>query len=203
MRLIFTLLFFILSGSFFTQNKSFINALKLRLLQNNNSERYTVLVRGEIPKLIAFEKQFNYRVNYYSGDIASIDCNLQDLSSLIDHKFISSAEFIEPHKQVMNDTMLKRNRIKPVKLGAAPLAQAYDGSGIVIGLIDTGIDFMHGDFKDANGNSEDKIYLGPGSRFQVQRYRHRLIMALNGQMRRSTRIYAHIPILLFMDTELT
>ena len=39
---------------------------------------------------------------------------------------------------------------------SAGLAQAYNGTGVVLGVIDTGIDFGHQMFKDANGNSRLK-----------------------------------------------
>ena len=35
----------------------------------------------------------------------------------------------------------------------AGLLQVYDGSGVVLAIIDDGVDFQHGAFKDANGNS--------------------------------------------------
>ena len=38
----------------------------------------------------------------------------------------------------------------------AGLPNAFDGSGVLLGVIDTGIDFQHKAFKDANGNSRIK-----------------------------------------------
>ncbi len=46
----------------------------------------------------------------------------------------------------------------------AGLTQQYDGSGVIIGVIDTGIDFNHIAFKDKNGNSRIKrAYVYNGS----------------------------------------
>lgn len=45
---------------------------------------------------------------------------------------------------------------------AAGITDLYDGTGVVLGVIDTGIDFQHIAFKDKNGNSRIKrayIYL--------------------------------------------
>ena len=50
---------------------------------------------------------------------------------------------------------------------AAGLSQKYDGSGVIMGVIDTGIDFQHIAFKDSNGNSRIKrayVYNGSSER---------------------------------------
>ncbi len=39
---------------------------------------------------------------------------------------------------------------------SAGLTQIYDGSGVILGVIDDGIDYQHGAFKDKNGNSRIK-----------------------------------------------
>ena len=45
------------------------------------------------------------------------------------------------------------------------LQQGYDGKGVVLGVIDTGIDFQHIAFKDKDGNSRIKrAYVYNGSR---------------------------------------
>lgn len=47
---------------------------------------------------------------------------------------------------------------------SAGLPQAFKGSGVVVGVIDDGIDFQHAMFKDANGNSRIKrAYIARGA----------------------------------------
>jgi len=158
MRLFLVFLFLTLGGNFFSQSGRLNNALKMKLSEKNMPGGiYTVLVQGDMSKLKTFEKEGAYRVNYSAGDIASVSCDANALSFLIDRKIISYAELIKPNLKPMNDTMVYRNRIKAVKTGSAPLTQAYDGSGIIIGFIDTGIDVAHKDFKDAQGNTRIKF----------------------------------------------
>ncbi len=147
------------SLSLFTQNyKGFNNALKIKIdNENSSSILHTVLVSGNIEKLISFQHTYNYSVNYYAGDAASITSNIEALTALIEQKIISYVELVPTGKKLMNDTMVYRNRLKPVKLWTAGLPRAYDGEGVVIGFIDSGIDFNHPDFKDANGKTRVKF----------------------------------------------
>ncbi len=157
MRLKLFIALFLLSFYFFSQNTGLNNALRLRLDAGHQFMRYTVLVQGNVTKLISAQKQFNYTFNYSAGNIASISCDLITVSKLIENKLISYAEFIEPGKTTMNDTMVVKNKIKPIKLGTTPLTMPYDGTGIVVGIIDSGTDFNHPDFKDNAGNSRIKF----------------------------------------------
>lgn len=77
----------------------------------------------------------------------------QALKILIQDKRFSSIDYA-PYKGVpMSDTMRVNNRIDSVHSGATPLNIGYTGENVVLGFIDTGIDFAHPDFKDTNGNT--------------------------------------------------
>lgn len=117
------------------------------------AQTFKVLADGNIAQLKAGQSFYNYRFVYSAGTIACLEVTTSALSQLIQAKLVRYVEFIEATKQPMNDTMVVRNRIKPVKQGQSPLLQAYDGTNVVVGIIDTGTDFNHPDFKDNTGSS--------------------------------------------------
>lgn len=157
MRFFFTFFLIISFSLLLAQKNQLSNSIKMDLANEKNRDKnYTLLVQGNIPKLLASQKQFNYTLHYSAGDIASISCKAEALALLLENKIISYAELKENHIKVLSDTMLLRNRIQAVRAGSAPLNQSYDGSGIIIGIIDTGIDFNHPDFKDGWGSSRIK-----------------------------------------------
>lgn len=132
-----------------------MNTALISLLQERNAPGFTcdLLVQGHMHLLNNHEASYGYTVNYFYGDIASIHCNINTVPLLLQAGIISYAEYIPAHKQLLNDTMVYRNRIKPVKVWTSPLPQAYNGEGILMGLIDSGLDFKHGDFKDSLGKT--------------------------------------------------
>jgi subtilisin family serine protease len=129
------------------------NALKSKLYNHELNKRFDVLIEGNISKLIAQKDALGITVKYYAGNLASVTLDVPAISQLLQQKVVKYIEYIEPRKKLFNDTMIVRNRIKPVKLGQSPLPMAYDGTGVIVGMIDTGCDFHHPDFKDALGNT--------------------------------------------------
>lgn len=53
--------------------------------------------------------------------------------------------------QTLNDSMRVKTHIDWIHQGLAPLRQAYDGKGVVIGTVDTGMDLNHPDMRDSSG----------------------------------------------------
>lgn len=71
---------------------------------------------------------------------------------------VKAFEFHFGDEAVLNDSMRVKARVEPVQLGQAPLPQAYNGEDVIVGLIDTGMDHTHPDFKDENGETRILMY---------------------------------------------
>ncbi len=75
-----------------SQTSGLNNALKL-LLEEKNSPGFScdILVEGNIQKISDHQHDFNYRLNYFAGEIASIRCNFKTIPALLDNKIILRA----------------------------------------------------------------------------------------------------------------
>ncbi len=96
---------------------------------------------------------FNAEIKYKVGNIYSIKATSETIKKIAQSSQCVRIEYTQHHLKLMDDTALVRNRITDVHLGTPPLSQTYDGTGILMGFIDSGIDFNHPDLRDANGNS--------------------------------------------------
>lgn len=142
----------IIHFSVFSQNKC-NTWVKYQMNEKSLPSQIDVLVQGDIQSILKDQELLGVKVNYYSGNIASVRTNAGAISNLISKKYVQYIEFVPSRVNLLNDTMLVKNRIKPVKQGMAPLSQAYDGNGVIVGVIDSGIDFNHPDFKNSNGST--------------------------------------------------
>jgi subtilisin family serine protease len=135
----------------------FNNELILKLENSSVNEQLSILVLSKPNTTINFSEFPNITFHYLVGNIASISANSSSIKQLAIHKNVSRIEYTQHHLQLMSDTAHIRNRIKNIKTGAAPLAQAFDGTDVIVGIIDSGTDFNHPDFKNVNGNSRIKF----------------------------------------------
>src|SRR5207248_1884344 len=127
-----------------------------------------VLVKGEFTSIQELTQSaggtFKYAVLLAAKDspaparecIAAVRIPVAAINNFIERKDITRIESYKHRMTALNDTMRVRNNINEVQQGQSPLTQGYDGSGVVIGLIDAGIDFNHPDFKDSSDHSRVK-----------------------------------------------
>lgn len=60
-------------------------------------------------------------------------------------------------KSLRNDEAAKQVGATAIQTGTSPLTQAYTGKGVIMGVIDSGIDFRHKDFRDPTDPSKSRI----------------------------------------------
>ncbi|MCB9198041.1 MAG: S8 family peptidase [Flavobacteriales bacterium] len=157
MRTLLTVFSLILVGSFYTQFTSDIQANFWTKYfidhQADTVESVGVFVKGNQLDARSFVEENGglYRGEVKGWQYIRIPGNV--MKELVVDKRFSYVDYA-PYKGVpMNDTMRVNNRINQVHQGMAPLGIGYTGSGVAMGFIDTGIDFEHGDFNDASGNT--------------------------------------------------
>jgi subtilisin family serine protease len=89
-------------------------------------------------------------------DIVQVNLPVGSIENFSKNDFVQYIPFSMSKGQALSDTMLIHNNVTPIHNGESPLLQRYTGKGVVFGVIDTGIDIVHPDFKDTIGNT--RIY---------------------------------------------
>ncbi len=151
-------LIFVLCLSFYFgyAQKSKMNFELAKMAHTGTNNMVNMYVQGNI-SVIKERTKANYGTfKYSSGNIAMISLPSQAIRSLANHPQIKRMESYTPHTQLMADTADIQNNVIAAHNGDAPLIQGYKGNGVIVGIIDTGIDFNHPDFKDSLGNTRIK-----------------------------------------------
>lgn len=75
------------------------------------------------------------------------------VKALDDETAVNSVVFSLSPGRTMNDSMRVKAHVNEAHAGLSPLPGPYQGEGVLLGIIDTGLDFTHPDFKDSLGNT--------------------------------------------------
>ena len=78
--------------------------------------------------------------------------NFDKVAKLDEVKMISLPKPVN----LYNDAARLKSKVNEVHAGIS-LPQSYKGEGVILGIVDSGIDFNHINFKDENGNSRIKL----------------------------------------------
>jgi len=115
----------------------------------DGSEMIEVLVKGNVKAIKQLVQANNGVFKYSYGNIAAIKIPVSSLPAFYYSRDVVRMEGKPPHMHPCNDTMRTKAHVVECQMGQAPLTQPYKGKGIVIGMIDTGIDFTHPDLQDS------------------------------------------------------
>ena len=116
-------------------------------------EMIDLFVHGEKDAVSAAVHAVGGQVKLALPRVVSARVPVARVAELSDAPVVHHFEFSMEEGKLMNDSMRVKNRVDLVHQGRAPLVQGYDGTGVVLGFIDSGLDILHPDFRDADGNS--------------------------------------------------
>ncbi|MDC0313751.1 S8 family peptidase [Flavobacteriales bacterium] len=128
--------------------------LQKYLLENStSSEKVGLFVKGNLSQVQNITKQHNgiYRGSVKGWYYVRIPSN--ELQEFVENKNILNVNFRAYKGRALNDTMRVNNRINDIHTGTAPLNTSLEGDGVIIGFIDTGIDFLHPDFMNPDSST--------------------------------------------------
>jgi len=150
------LLVFISTAVIAQENNKIPLSLVLQTADYPSGQLISVLVEGNPVAVEDAVKRHGGFLMYSQGTISSVQLPCGNLTAFAAENAIVRIGNSPINQQVLNDTMKRQTGVLDVRNGLAPLPQGYTGAGVIMGIIDSGIDFNHPDFKDAQGNT--RIY---------------------------------------------
>lgn len=129
------------------------------------SEEVDLFIHGDAKAVADAVRAVGGRVKLTLPKLLSVTVPVDRVNELSEQMAVRHFEFRMDRGELMNDSMRVKNRVDQVHAGLAPLVQGYDGSGVVMGFIDSGMDVNHPDLRDENGNTRVLRYWDqvPGS----------------------------------------
>lgn len=151
------------SISLMAQSPSKLNAtLYQRWLEtpapNRATTRLPMLLQGNLKALRPLVEQAGGTYRYEARDIAAVELPLSGLEPLLLSSALRRIEYREALAHQLNDhpddsLMLQHNRVHAVHQGAAPLPRPFQGTGVLLGMIDDGIEWQHPDLMLPDGST--------------------------------------------------
>lgn len=140
-----------------SQAKSSLSLSAYHAINDNTAETVLpVLIQGDVQAIESFIQSNNGRYKFAAGDIVSAELSVASIRLLNRSGIARQIDIPSGKLQLLNDVMVKHNNVDSAYYGMWPLDQAYDGTGVIIGVIDDPFDINHGDFKDIDGNNRIK-----------------------------------------------
>lgn len=112
-----------------------------------------LFLQGDAPRVAAIAKAHGGQVKMSMRNWVSVRMPAGRIAELNNERDVRSIDFRLGRGRTLNDSMRVKTGIDRIQAGEAPLPQGYDGDDVVIGIVDTGLDFHHPDFQDSLGGT--------------------------------------------------
>lgn len=112
-----------------------------------------VLVKGNLALIKTAAEKHGALYKYGYGNIAAVNVPLHKYPAFSREAGIEFIENADVPVVKLADQALQLTNVLQVHDGQLPLPQPYTGKGVIMGIIDDGIDFAHADFRNADSTT--------------------------------------------------
>ncbi len=127
--------------------------LYMQLQESNISGQIPLLVKGDVIKIKSLAEQFGGHYKYSAGNVSSIILPKHRVLAFAKENAVERIENTFARGRMLMDTSRLRNNVDSIHSGYAPLVSVLKGTGVVMGVVDTKIDFDHQDFRKPDGTT--------------------------------------------------
>lgn len=149
-------LFFFLSALVLNaQEYKQLDLFTKRQILNGNFKKQdiNVLVKGDLNAIKKAAEVNGALYKYGYGNIAAVNVPLEKFDAFSNAEGIEFIENVDLPIVPLAENSVILSNVLPVHNGQSPLTQAYKGDGVIMGIIDDGIDFRHADFRKADSTT--------------------------------------------------
>lgn len=136
---------FVLSSAFGQRNPVDIHLFRY-LKSAQPYEALDLLVKGNVSGVEDMVLESEGVFKYAYGDISAIRLQVSKIDDLATLKGIEKISLPVGRASILNDKVRINNNVDSVHNGWGGLSRKYKGKGVIVGVLDTGIDFLHPDF---------------------------------------------------------
>jgi subtilisin family serine protease len=158
MKKVMLLAYFVFFQLLLVTAQSKVNFAIAQQIQKKNTTAIDVFIKGDVNRIKELLETNQGQFKRSAGDIVLAHLTFPQIAIFLKSDGVQRIEAYPQRTIPMNDTMLINNNVIAVHNGQSPLIQGYDGKGVVVGVIDTGLDFTHPDFIDSTGKTRVKFY---------------------------------------------
>lgn len=151
----FLAIFYLSIGALSAQQSSELGLQLRQIAQNTTKHQQMVslFVEGDTSSIKKAVQEAQGSLKYSYGNVSAVSIPASELMEFSKDPAINDLENAERRLHYFAEQAINNNNVLPIHQGASPLQRQYKGDGVIVGIIDAGIDFSHPDFKDANGNT--------------------------------------------------
>ncbi|MCX6275225.1 MAG: S8 family serine peptidase [Bacteroidetes bacterium] len=125
--------------------------MKMTETARSSGQEIALFLRGDVAAIKQLVTELGGTYKYAAGDISAVRIPISKVSDLAASNAVTWLEDNNLQLKPMNDVAIVTNKVNLVHQGVN-LPQGYDGTHVVVGIIDEGIYAAHHDFRDPSTN---------------------------------------------------